>query len=454
MGGYAFARLRFRGNKLLFTLCVGSMLLPSMVTLIPLLLVWAKLGLVNTYWPLILPHFCGGGAFNIFLIRQFVQTVPRELDEAATIDGCGYFRILIYIIVPAIKSAMIVVGLLKFIELWNNLLQQVIYIAHRENYTLALRLNIFKGSFNDDWSSIMCATCLSFIPGIVFYLIGQRYFVEGIVMTGMKDSGGSGMRIRGIPLSKVRITDAFWSPRRRLMTDVTIPNMERILRDEVPGRRSSTPSVTSAWPRREKSGEFYGMVFQDSDVARWLEAAAYSLPLKPALEERVDEVVALIGRCQPPDGYLNTYFTVQEPQNRWANLLEGHELYSVGHMLEASVALHEAAGKDALLRICIRLADHICEKFMQEEGIPGRQEIEIGLLRLRHAIGNARYRDMAPRLLDQRGQNPGWFLRYTPKRPGVHYGGDDIQAEDTIYNQSDVPLRERTVARRHAVRHG
>ena len=102
MGGYAFARLRFRGKKFLFTLCVGSMLLPSMVTLIPLFMAWSKLGLVNTYWPLILPHFCGGGAFNIFLIRQFVKTVPRELDEAATIDGCGFFRILIFIIVPAI----------------------------------------------------------------------------------------------------------------------------------------------------------------------------------------------------------------------------------------------------------------------------------------------------------------------------------------------------------------
>jgi len=187
MGGYAFARLRFRGKKFLFTLCVGSMLLPSMVTLIPLFVVWAKLGLVNTYWPLILPHFCGGGAFNIFLIRQFVKTIPRELDEAATIDGCGYFRILVYIIIPSIKAAMIVVGLLKFIELWNDLLQQVTYITRRENYTLALGLNIFRGSFNDDWSSIMCATCLSFIPGIVFYLIGQRYFVEGIVMTGMKN---------------------------------------------------------------------------------------------------------------------------------------------------------------------------------------------------------------------------------------------------------------------------
>lgn len=187
MGGYAFARLRFRGKKFLFTLCVGSMLLPTMVTLVPLFLAWSKLGLVGTYWPLILPHFCGGGAFNIFLIRQFIKTIPRELDEAATIDGCGHFRILTSIIAPAISSAMIVVGLLKFIEMWNDLLQQTLYITRRPRYTLALGLNIFKGSFNDDWASIMCATCLSFIPGIVFYLIGQRYFVEGIVMTGMKN---------------------------------------------------------------------------------------------------------------------------------------------------------------------------------------------------------------------------------------------------------------------------
>lgn len=188
MGGYAFARLRFKGKKVLFTLCVGSMLLPTMVTLVPLYLGWTRLlGLGDTYWPLILPHFCGGGAFNIFLIRQFVKTVPRELDEAATIDGCGHFRILISIIVPAIKSAMIVVALLKFIELWNDLLQQVIYINRQDDFTIALGLSLFKGSLKSDWSKIMCATCMAFIPGVVFYLIGQKYFVEGIVMTGMKD---------------------------------------------------------------------------------------------------------------------------------------------------------------------------------------------------------------------------------------------------------------------------
>ena len=264
----------------------------------------------------------------------------------------------------------------------------------------------------------------------------------------------TGRSPREIPLNLVRITDAFWSPRQRLMTDVTIPYMERILRDEVPGAEKSHAMSNFRMAAGEETGKFYGMVFQDSDIAKWLEAAAYSLALKPdpALEARVDDVVALIGRCQQPDGYLNTYFTVKEPENRWANLLECHELYCAGHMLEAGVALHEAAGKDELLRICIRLADHICDRFMQEEGIPGHQEIEIGLMRLYHATGNARYRDMALRFLDLRGQDPQWFVRHTPQHPGVHYGGYDILAEDTAYNQSDVPVREQTVARGHAVR--
>ena len=188
LGGYAFARLRFKGKKFLFTLCIGSMLLPTMVTLIPLYIMWTRiLHLGGTYWPLILPYFCGGGAFNIFLIRQFITTIPRELDEAATIDGAGYFRILISIIVPAIKSAMIVVALLLFIQMWNDLLQQMIYINTSDKFTIAIGLSQFKGSLKSDWSAIMCATCMSFVPGVIFYLIGQKYFVEGIVMTGMKN---------------------------------------------------------------------------------------------------------------------------------------------------------------------------------------------------------------------------------------------------------------------------
>ena len=264
------------------------------------------------------------------------------------------------------------------------------------------------------------------------------------------------MSIREVPLGKVSITDAFWTPRQQLMTDVTIPYMEKILRDEIPGAEKSHALMNFRMAAGEESGEFYGMVFQDSDVAKWLEAAAYSLALKKdaELESRVDDVIALIGRCQQPDGYLNTYFTVKEPENRWQNLLECHELYCAGHMLEAGAALYETIGKRSLLDICIRLADHICDRFGENgvDAIPGHQEIEIGLLRMYHVTGKECYRDMALRFLDLRGQDPEWFKKHTPDHPGVHYGGYDIDANDALYNQSDVPVRDQAVARGHAVR--
>ena len=186
--GYAFARLRFPGKKFIFSLCVGSMLLPGMVTLIPLYIMWSRTPLLGTFWPLILPYFCGGGAFNIFLIRQFMRTIPMELDEAAYIDGAGYWTILTRIIMPAIKPAMIVVALLLFIILWNDLLTQMIYlITEPDKYTISVGLTQFIGSLRQDWSMFMCATTMSFIPGVIFFLIGQRYFMEGIVLTGMKN---------------------------------------------------------------------------------------------------------------------------------------------------------------------------------------------------------------------------------------------------------------------------
>jgi ABC-type sugar transport system, permease component len=186
--GYAFARLRFRGKKPIFMLCIGSMLLPSMVTLIPLYVMWAQFfHLADTYWPLIIPYFTGGGAFSIYLINQFIRTIPRELDEAATIDGAGPMQILFKIIVPAIKPAMIVVGLFIFIALWNDLLQQTVYINSPDKFTIAIGISMFRSALKADWAKIMCATCLSFVPGVVIFLFGQRYFVEGIVMTGMKN---------------------------------------------------------------------------------------------------------------------------------------------------------------------------------------------------------------------------------------------------------------------------
>ena len=186
--GYSFARLYFKGRSFVFGLCIASLLLPPIVTLIPLYITWIRfLGLGETYWPLILPYLTGGGAFNIFLIRQFIMTVPRELDEAAKIDGAGRMRILLQILVPAIIPAIIVVALFIFIGIWNDVLLQTVYISNSSMYTIALGLKKFSGSYGTDWRLAMASTCLSILPGITVYLICQKYFVEGIVMTGMKN---------------------------------------------------------------------------------------------------------------------------------------------------------------------------------------------------------------------------------------------------------------------------
>ncbi len=186
--GYSFARLYFRGRSFVFGLCIASLLLPPMVTLIPLYIVWIRfLGLGGTYWPLILPYLTGGGAFNIFLVRQFIMTVPRELDEAAKIDGAGRMRILLQILVPSIRPAIIVVALFIFIGIWNDVLLQTVYISDSSMYTIALGLKKFSGSYGTDWKLAMASTCMSILPGIIVYLACQKYFVEGIVMTGMKN---------------------------------------------------------------------------------------------------------------------------------------------------------------------------------------------------------------------------------------------------------------------------
>lgn len=175
-------------GNFLFTLCVGSMLLPTMVTLIPLYIMWTKFfNMSNTFWPLILPYLCGGGAFNIFLHPPFVRStrvsstkLQRSTAQATSVSSSTSSFL-------PFKSAISSSPMFLFIQIWNDLLQQMIYINTEDKFTISMGLSQLKGSLKTDWSAIMCGTCMSFVPGVVFYLLGQRYFVEGIVMTGMKN---------------------------------------------------------------------------------------------------------------------------------------------------------------------------------------------------------------------------------------------------------------------------
>lgn len=260
---------------------------------------------------------------------------------------------------------------------------------------------------------------------------------------------------REIELNQVIIEDGFWSQMQKLVTDVVIPFQERVLNDEEPGVEKSHAIDNFRIAAGLAEGEFYGMVFQDSDVAKWLEGVAYSLVIKPDadLEARADAIIDIVAQAQQEDGYLNTYFTIKEPQHRWKNLLECHELYCAGHMMEAAVAYYEATGKDKLLHVMERMADHIISRFGDGEGkvkgIPGHQEVEIGLMRMYHATGKTEYKDMARYFLDERGKDPDFFKKEAEKRDWEHFG---MKPEDTKYNQSHATVYEQEEAVGHSVR--
>ena len=159
--------------------------------------------------------------------------------------------------------------------------------------------------------------------------------------------------LKSIPLQQVQVDDRFWNHYTSLVRDVIIPYQRQVLNDELPGVERSNAFENFRIAAGEAEGDFYGEVFQDSDVAKWLEAVAYSLTTKsdPELETIADEVIDLIARAQEPDGYLNTFFIGDRKDQRWTNLTEDHELYCAGHLIEAAVAYYQATGKDTLLRV-------------------------------------------------------------------------------------------------------
>jgi ABC-type glycerol-3-phosphate transport system permease component len=187
---YSFARFRYRGRDLIFLLTLGTMMLPAQVTLIPQYILWSKLGFVNTLYPLWLPQWFGGGAFNIFLLRQFILTLPRELDEAAFIDGASRFRIFRTILLPLCIPALATVTIISFIANWDDYLSPLVYLNSQEMYTLALGLSFFRNYPESgglpQQHLLMAATVMTTLPPIALFFAAQRYFVKGIVLSGLK----------------------------------------------------------------------------------------------------------------------------------------------------------------------------------------------------------------------------------------------------------------------------
>lgn len=257
---------------------------------------------------------------------------------------------------------------------------------------------------------------------------------------------------------KYEVTDGFWGRYERLVKDVVLPYQENALNDRIEGAEKSH-CIENFRMAAEKlrtgkcDGEFYGMVFQDSDVAKWLEGAAYSLAQNPdaALESRCDEIIELIGQAQQADGYLNTYFTVKEPDKRWTNLHEAHELYCAGHMIEAAVAYAECTGKSKLLDIMCGMADHIYQHFIEEgaEGYPGHPEIELALMRLYRCTKEEKYKELALHFINVRGVNSDYYKQEKKRNPWTVWGSNP---DDKEYAQNTEPVRMQRKAVGHAVR--
>ena len=262
-------------------------------------------------------------------------------------------------------------------------------------------------------------------------------------------------------LNNITITDPFLGEYQRLIRDIVIPYQWQALNDEIPEAEPSHALMNYRIAAGLEHGEFYGMVFQDSDVTKWLEAVAWSLSQKPdaQLEKTADEVIELLAKAQCEDGYLNTWYTVKEPGLRWTNVAECHEMYCAGHLFEAAVAFFNATGKRRLLEIACRFADHIDTVFGPNEGqlrgYPGHPEIELALMRLYEVTQEPRYQALARFFLEERGQQPYYYDIEFAKRGGTwHWDnwGEAWMVKDKAYTHAHKPLAQQSEAVGHAVR--
>jgi len=183
--GYSFARLKWPGRDLLFAVLLSTLMLPNSVMLLPRFIIFAELRWVNTFLPLIVPEFFGS-AFSIFLVRQFMKTLPMSLDESARIDGCGYVGVLLRILLPLSKPVIVIVAINTFRFNWNDFLQPLVYLNDRTLWTLPIGLRAFEQAFTVEWNLLMAASITVMAPVVFLFFVAQRFFTQGIVFTGIK----------------------------------------------------------------------------------------------------------------------------------------------------------------------------------------------------------------------------------------------------------------------------
>jgi ABC-type glycerol-3-phosphate transport system permease component len=182
---FSFARLRFPGNKIIFLVMLSTMMLPQQVTMIPLFILFIKLDWINSYKPLIIPSFFGS-AYYIFLMRQFYTTIPRELDDAARIDGCGILGLFFRILLPMAKPAIGIMAIFEFTSSWNWFLGPLIYLSKLETLPLAVALSYLRPQYRNMWPELMVVSFIAMLPPLILFFIAQKSYIQGIVITGVK----------------------------------------------------------------------------------------------------------------------------------------------------------------------------------------------------------------------------------------------------------------------------
>ncbi len=186
LGGFAFAKFRFPGNKALFAFLLGTMMVPGMVGIVPSFIIMSWLGWVNTYWGMIIPG--SAHAFGIFFMRQYIASLPDELLDAAKIDGCGDFGIYARIVLPVIVPALVTLAIMDFIGSWNNFLWPLIILRNYQMYTLLIAINLLPAAkFNTPWAAIMAGSTVSVVPLVILFIFLQRWFISGILMGSIRD---------------------------------------------------------------------------------------------------------------------------------------------------------------------------------------------------------------------------------------------------------------------------
>ena len=187
LAAYAFARIKFKGAGVLFAAMIGTLLLPFHVIIIPQYIIFNRLELVDTYWPLIIPKFLATEAFFVFLIVQFIRNIPRDMDEAARIDGAGHLRIFFSIILPLIKPALITSAIFTFIWTWNDFLGPLLYVNSPEKYPLPIALRLYNdATSSSDYGATVAVSFLALLPILIFFIVFQRFLVDGVATQGLK----------------------------------------------------------------------------------------------------------------------------------------------------------------------------------------------------------------------------------------------------------------------------